>query len=78
MIRPDRSEAYGAIQPHQIPTESVKAAWQAMMAPDALAMHRAIAAALNAWPGMGWDDRSDHPRFYDCYIFILPIPEGDA
>lgn len=33
MIRPNRSEAYGAIQPHQIPDEVVEAAaralWQA-------------------------------------------------
>jgi len=40
------------IRPDQIPPESVKAAWQALMAPDALAMHRAIAAALNAWPSL--------------------------
>jgi hypothetical protein len=42
------------IRPDQIPPEAVKAAWQAMMAPDALAMHRAIAAAINAWPESHW------------------------
>jgi hypothetical protein len=30
-----------------------------MMAPDALAMHRAIAAAINAWPGMDVADDDD-------------------
>jgi hypothetical protein len=59
------------IRPDQIPPEAVKAAWQAMMAPDALAMHRAIAAAINAWPGSGIDAK---------YWLIMPIrnEEGEA
>lgn len=64
------------IRPDQIPPESVKAAWQAMMAPDALAMHRAIAAAINAWPDLqrresvcGW------AQWFELYI---PDEEGDA
>lgn len=64
------------IRPDQIPAESVKAAWQAMMAPDALAMHRAIAAAINAWPDLqrresvcGW------AQWFELYI---PDEEGDA
>ena len=64
------------IRPDQIPPESVKAAWQAMMAPDALAMHRAIAAAINAWPDLqrresvcGW------AQWFELYI---PHEEGDA
>ncbi len=63
------------IRPDQIPAESVKAAWQAMMAPDALAMHRAIAAAINAWQGIqgAWYE-GDTPTAY-----IIPLPqEGDA
>jgi len=50
------------IRPDQIPPESVKAAWQAMMAPDALAMHRAIAAAINAWPKAELKLFSNQPR----------------
>jgi len=64
------------IRPDQIPPEAVKAAWQAMMAPDALAMHRAIAAAINAWPDLqrresvcGW------AQWFELYI---PDEEGDA
>ena len=64
------------IRPDQIPPEAVKAAWQAMMAPDALAMHRAIAAAINAWPDLqrresvcGW------AQWFELYI---PNEEGDA
>lgn len=64
------------IRPDQIPPESVKAAWQAMMAPDALAMRRAIAAAINAWPDLqrresvcGW------AQWFELYI---PDEEADA
>lgn len=63
------------IRPDQIPPESVKAAWQAMMAPDALAMHRAIAAAINAWQGIqgAWYE-GDAPTAY-----IIPLPQkGEA
>jgi len=54
------------IRPDQIPPESVKAAWKAMMAPDALAMHRAIAAAINAWPFSGIDE-------FDCIIMPIEV-----
>ena len=63
------------IRPDQIPPEAVKAAWQAMMAPDALAMHRAIAAAINAWPDIqgAWYEGDTSTAY------ILPLPqEGDA
>lgn len=64
------------IRPDQIPPESVKAAWQAMMAPDALAMHRAIAAAINAWPEGDVVGKYDN----DDTALLLPLPheEGDA
>jgi len=63
------------IRPDQIPAESVKAAWQAMMAPDALAMHRAIAAAINAWPDAFITKYSE-----GAPAFNIPLPqeEGDA
>ena len=64
------------IRPDQIPPEAVKAAWKAMMAPDSLAMHRAIAAAINAWPDLqrresvcGW------AQWFELYI---PDEEDDA
>lgn len=65
------------IRPDQIPAESVKAAWQAMMAPDALAMHRAIAAAINAWPdgAVLWKHDPDDTAFL---LPLLPHEEGDA
>lgn len=63
------------IRPDQIPPEAVKAAWQAMMAPDALAMHRAIAAAINAWPGMVQNYNWDGSR----WRIVLPNwQEGEA
>lgn len=64
------------IRPDQIPPEAVKAAWQAMMAPDALAMHRAIAAAINAWPDGAVVGKYDN----DDTALLLPLPqeEGDA
>lgn len=64
------------IRPDQIPAESVKAAWQAMMAPDALAMHRAIAAAINAWPDGDVVGKYDN----DDTALLLPLQheEGDA
>jgi hypothetical protein len=37
-----------------------------MMAPDALAMHRAIAAAINAWPFSGIDE-------FDCIIMPIEV-----
>lgn len=60
------------ILPDQIPPESVKAAWQALMAPDALAMHRAIAAAINAWPGMDVADDDDWCSIYKGTITMPP------
>ena len=65
------------IRPDQIPPEAVKAAWQAMMAPDALAMHRAIAAAINAWPDVELD-RECLCYFGDNIILPLSHEEGDA
>jgi len=58
------------IRPDQIPAESVKAAWQALMAPDALAMHRAIAAAINAWPEGAVVGKYDN----DDTALLLPLP----
>lgn len=67
------------IRPDQIPPESVKAAWQAMMAPDALAMHRAIAAAINAWPGMVQHPPDELDPIINPDRIVLPFPqEGDA
>jgi hypothetical protein len=43
-----------------------------MMAPDALAMHRAIAAAINAWPFSGIDEFGDY-----CLILPLSHEEGE-
>lgn len=66
------------ILPDQIPAEAVRAAWQAMMAPDALAMHRAIAAALNAWPGGNTEYRKDRFMGYDGTLIILPLPHEEG
>jgi hypothetical protein len=47
-----------------------------MMAPDALAMHRAIAAAINAWPDIELD-RECLCYFGDNIILPLPHEEGE-
>lgn len=67
------------IRPDQIPPEAVKAAWQALMAPDALAMHRAIAAAINAWPGMVQHPPDELDPIINPDRIVLPFPqEGDT
>jgi hypothetical protein len=47
-----------------------------MMAPDAFAMHRAIAAAINAWPDGAVVGKYDP----DDTALLLPLPhkEGEA
>jgi hypothetical protein len=53
--------------------------WSGMYEPEKDQFRRearaAIAAALNAWPGMGLEYRSDNPRFYNGNLVILPLPQ---
>ena len=67
------------INPAQIPPEVWVAATIRLEAlGSAVAGYTArdvIAAALNAWPGMGLEYRSDNPRFYNGNLVILPLPQ---
>ena len=56
------------IRAEQIPPDAMYAAWKAMNA--GMTLNDAIAAALNAWPGVGFKMNGAMRTFY-----ILPLPQ---
>ena len=64
------------IEPEQVPYDAMRAGLQAWMGSEGTimsAMERAIAAALNAWPG-AWTARSPA---WDQRL-ILPLPQENT
>ena len=63
------------IKPEQVPynvTREALTAWMGSEGTIMSAMENAIAAALNAWPGMGRDWSNDEE------IIALPLPPQEA
>lgn len=60
------------IKPEMVPTASIAAAMQALERRDALSV--ALAAALNAWPGMYTDDEMMYGKVVG-HSLILPLTE---
>lgn len=62
------------LKPKQIPPDAMYAAWKAMNA--GMTLNDAIAAALNAWPGMAYDPGALVTDTYrDPGKIILPLPQ---
>lgn len=59
------------IKPEQIPDEVVTIAWDAFDGTES--MMEAIAAAINAWPGLWMDSKFVEPR-----MVCLPLEDIDA
>lgn len=61
------------IKPEQVPPDAMYAAWKAMNA--GMTLNDAIAAALNAWPGMAtYSAGMNGPYPY----IILPLPKQEV
>lgn len=69
------------LKPEQVPDEVMLAARDAYMRGDAhisANMRRAIAAAINAWPGVFGTELEDHTGVYRKIILPLPRENPDA
>ena len=63
------------LKPEQIPPDAMYAAWKAMNA--GMTLNDAIAAALNAWPGMFGTELEDYTGVYRKIILPLPQEPSD-
>lgn len=65
------------LKPEQIPPDAMYAAWKAMNA--GMTLNEAIAAAINAWPGMEYDPGALVADAYrDPGKIILPLPKENT
>ena len=66
------------IEPEQVPYDAMRAGLQAWMGSEGTimsAMERAIAAALNAWPGSYSLAENDSAEIRGVAAIILPLPQ---
>ena len=70
------------IKPEQVPYDAVRAAHSAWVGGGGnnvlSAMERAIAAAINAWPGMSQLAEHDSASIREMAALILPLPQDGA